>query len=176
MSQPPPWNHMSHDERLEFLHQWADNLTRESMRHQENFSTRASRRSGCNEAATKDPKRREASLLKSSQVSNPCLSITLWLCASCVAGAEPTSSQFLKGQDSEGARFYISGIYTGLQWANVNAVKAGQPPIFCAPKEPLEIKQVIQILAKFVSRGRDLEELPVGIVLMTALKDAYPCR
>jgi hypothetical protein len=83
-------------------------------------------------------------------------------------------SEYSKGNVA--AIAYLRGISAGLGWANALIAQSGERPIYCQPdKLALTDEQRLDILNRFLAEYPRVAEQQVGVVLMAALKDAFPC-
>jgi hypothetical protein len=76
------------------------------------------------------------------------------------------------------ARYYITGIEDGLSWANVESKKRFGVKLYCSPGSiALQGDQIIDIMRRFVRAHdyMDLQEQRVGVVLLLALEELFPC-
>jgi len=94
-----------------------------------------------------------------------------------VAQADYTISQYKKIKDDERFNLYLTGYVNGLEWANVNMISNGLPPLFCTPVYlALTADNAIQLfddyLARHKSEGGDFMELH----MVAALQKAFPCK
>lgn len=82
------------------------------------------------------------------------------------------------------AELYIGGMAEGLEWANAELETKGRQPLFCTPdKLPMTRGGYVAILDNYLQRPdvkRKTEGKPelsyVGIFLLSALCDTFPCR
>jgi hypothetical protein len=109
------------------------------------------------------------------------------------ANAEPNVAQYEQLTGDKGTAetklvlpTWLAGVATGLQWMNTDAVRRGQANAFCTPEtfgaSAAEFDTLMRsYLAKRraaldAERQKDLAEFPVGLVMLNALKDAFPCK
>jgi hypothetical protein len=109
------------------------------------------------------------------------------------AKAEPTIAQYEQFTGPQGAAdmkvvfpMWLAGVGLGMQWMNNEDVKRGQPGVFCAPDTfGSTADQFDALLRDFLKKRRaaldpqrqkDLAEFPTGLVMLNAMKDAFPCK
>ena len=110
-----------------------------------------------------------------------------------VARAEPNIAQYEQFTGDQGTPetklvfpMWLAGVGLGFQWMNNEFVKRGQPAAFCAPETfGVSADQFDTLLHDFLKKRRaaldaqrqaDLAEFPTGLVLLNAMKDAFPCK
>jgi hypothetical protein len=99
------------------------------------------------------------------------------VCIISPAFADPPAEQFLQSRDDSQAALYITGIAVGFSWANAHLNQARQPLLFCAPEHgAITYGQMMDIMSSYVRDHRSAAAAPVGVTLMLALQDAYPCK
>jgi hypothetical protein len=97
------------------------------------------------------------------------------------ARAEASASDFIRLLNSEGdaswvARVRVGGIAQGFFWSNAFLTHQGLTSHYCAPERmAMTDEQVIDILKRHVQASPQKGSLPVGLVLMDALKEILPC-
>jgi hypothetical protein len=108
--------------------------------------------------------------------------LLLILALAASASAEHTVKSYREakakgGEDAGLAEVYLAGIAHGFSWVNISAKDDSREPLFCAPeKMALQTANYEQILESFLKRrSPNLENAPLGMVLLFALKDAFPC-
>src|SRR4051794_40572180 len=76
------------------------------------------------------------------------------------------------------ARLYIRGVSEGIGWYNtVVTVKLRGEPAYCPPdKLALVDAQHVSMMKAFLTKYPDLKEMPVPMVLLYTLRDAFPCK
>jgi len=80
---------------------------------------------------------------------------------------------------------YITGVAEGISWANTHNGNEGQDKIYCAPESlALNSSNYRQVLDQYLDKiESDVDketpdvdkETPIALVMMYALKDAFPC-
>lgn len=98
---------------------------------------------------------------------------------SCIspALADPPAEEFLQSRGTSDNVLYITGIAVGFSWANAHLRQSRQPQLFCAPEHgALTYGQMMDIMSSYVRDHRSAGADPVGVTLMLALQDAYPCK
>jgi hypothetical protein len=71
---------------------------------------------------------------------------------------------------------YLGAEEDAFEWANTYQVMTGQRRLFCPPlKLALTDGQTTDILSRFVEANPKDANVPVGLVLLYALQDAFPC-
>ena len=71
---------------------------------------------------------------------------------------------------------YTAGIGQGITFANVYNKTQKIPMIFCPPNElPITGDLTNTVLAKFIAKNSFKSTDEISIILIFALKDAYPC-
>ncbi|MHA1536680.1 MAG: hypothetical protein ACTSUD_03920 [Alphaproteobacteria bacterium] len=77
---------------------------------------------------------------------------------------------------------HIGGVYQGFEWANAYLRSRVKPQIYCRPKKrKVSIKMLIGFLEAelrkpSIAKGRRYRpNVPIGAVLLTALRARWPC-
>jgi hypothetical protein len=71
---------------------------------------------------------------------------------------------------------FLNGLGQGFSWANT-LLRDGKEPLFCVPgKVALTVDQQVDILARYIQEIPADASLPVGGVMIHALRDAFPCK
>lgn len=99
--------------------------------------------------------------------------------ATSSAVAEPTAKSFLDRieRGDTASRFFLMGAGNGLQWSNVALDYQHKPLLFCLPpKVALAAEQELDILKRYVHERPNTGDMSVGMVLMDAMIDAFPCH
>jgi hypothetical protein len=76
-------------------------------------------------------------------------------------------------------KIYLSGIMQGLQTYNAIQVADKQRVIFCIPATlAVTEDQADEILSRWEEpqRGQSVDKLPIGLGLIYALSEAFPCK
>lgn len=83
---------------------------------------------------------------------------------------------------AEAVKLHVIGIGQGIAWANAAAEK-NSTPLFCQPpKFSLDGNSYIEILDKMIkafeskTTAKELNEFPIGMLLMMGLQQAFPCQ
>lgn len=109
------------------------------------------------------------------------------------AQAEPTVAQYEQYTGAQGTAdmkvifpMWLAGVGLGMQWMNNEDVKRGQTGAFCPPDTfGATADQFDALLRDFLKKRRaaldsqrqaDLAEFPTGLVMLNAMKDAFPCK
>jgi hypothetical protein len=73
---------------------------------------------------------------------------------------------------------WMGGLYSGVLWSNAEATARGQPPIFCPPPQARMTGQGVANLMMAQLRGgaQPARNQPLGAVVVSVLKAAFPCR
>jgi hypothetical protein len=92
--------------------------------------------------------------------------------ASAWPQAQDTINHFKAGDLT--ARFYADGVLEGLLRANL---RADAPPMYCQPAAlDLSVDQAISITEQYIATKGGEGTAPLGVQMLAALKDAFPCR
>jgi hypothetical protein len=71
---------------------------------------------------------------------------------------------------------FLNGLGQGFDWANT-FLEDGKEPLFCTPRKvALTVDQQVDILARHIQEIPAHGSLPVGGVMLYALRDAFPCK
>ncbi len=94
--------------------------------------------------------------------------------------AEPTAREVLSekvpGVTSAELKLWLEGMQNGLSWANAALGADGKERLYCQPgKLVLTVSQTLSILERTVEKEPKFADLAVGAVLVTALRDTFPC-
>ncbi|MBO9498919.1 MAG: hypothetical protein J7496_13640 [Novosphingobium sp.] len=96
--------------------------------------------------------------------------------------ADPSASAVLKAYDgdnpiSRNTIFtYLNGVNVGLGYANAALVQEGRAPLFCLPKDYSGTgEQDAMMVKNLVGEHPVLGNSPASAILLTALKQRYPC-
>jgi hypothetical protein len=102
----------------------------------------------------------------------------LIVCSVLHARAE-TVEAYLKGSESEKAvdSVWLHGVQNGFVWANVMNIGKGAPALYCQPGHlSITRDQTINILNSYIKNSPvSLMKMDVGMVLLLALQNAFPC-
>jgi hypothetical protein len=73
---------------------------------------------------------------------------------------------------------WMGGVYSGLIWSNAEVTARGQAPIVCPPPQVKMTGQKVMTLMTAQLRGgaQPARDQPLGEVVVSALKAAFPCR
>lgn len=69
---------------------------------------------------------------------------------------------------------WMNGFTTGILGAEAAHSVTGRNPIFCPP-EGNSFQQMVHITRKYIADHPEEEHLPTGVVVVTALHQAFPC-
>ncbi|WP_175683849.1 hypothetical protein [Burkholderia cenocepacia] len=71
---------------------------------------------------------------------------------------------------------HIGGIGTGIEWANTALSVRGQQPLFCPPQKlATNAANNVSMLESFISAHQSKDDLPVGLILLQAYIETFPC-
>lgn len=73
---------------------------------------------------------------------------------------------------------WLDGVFNGLRGANSELQRTNKALLFCAPPDfSMTAQQVNAFFDKFIASHKDKvgPSDPIGILLLDALKEAYPC-
>jgi type II secretory pathway pseudopilin PulG len=97
------------------------------------------------------------------------------LVLSTQAKAELSANEALANAAQRAMKTYVSGIATGIGWANTHQENKGQP-IFCQPRKlALTDDQTIDILRRYVEQHPEYGGHPVGVILLEAFMVTFAC-
>jgi hypothetical protein len=83
---------------------------------------------------------------------------------------------FRKGDQREVVEFYLGGLTNGYSWANTALWSEGKTALFCSPERiVLAVDQELDILARHIERVPANGKVPVGLAMLRALREAFPC-
>lgn len=93
---------------------------------------------------------------------------------------EPTYGEWLDATAAARNRMilWMGGAYSGLAWSDAEATRRGAAPIFCPPPQMTMTGQIVMELVAAQGRGaaQPARSAPLGAVVVSALKSAFPCR
>ena len=98
------------------------------------------------------------------------------------ANAELRIKDYKRIKDTEIFKTYILGVGVGVEWANTVVSNRGQSPLYCAPgKLAITTENFLQILQDYIEKNPEIikplgPDLPIGLLLLKALQDAFPCK
>ena len=95
------------------------------------------------------------------------------------AGGETSTRDALRDYDKGNpiAVAYLQGLRTGLEWANSANQEMHQRLVYCAPSDiALKLEQYVRVMKDYVSKYPKLNEMPAGLAMVFAARDAFPCR
>jgi len=73
-------------------------------------------------------------------------------------------------------KIWIDGVFSGLEAANGFSKVAGKPPLLCLPpKMAMTNDQILSVLDLYLAAHKTPMDMPVDIVLLKALREAFPC-
>jgi hypothetical protein len=93
--------------------------------------------------------------------------------------AEPLTKDVLADIRANNAvsKLYLRGLSDGFAWANISSAHDGNPKLFCQPETiALTIEQLIDIFKRFSKENPNFDNSSAGMVLLFALKEAFPCK
>jgi hypothetical protein len=106
------------------------------------------------------------------------ITIATALLAATPARAELTYREFQTrtGEDRQLLELWLDGVVAGFGWANGVDDAENRPLPYCQPRDSvLEPEQQLRILHGYAQRNPDMLDYPLGMVMLFALRDAYPC-
>jgi hypothetical protein len=81
-----------------------------------------------------------------------------------------------KGSDPN-TWLFINGIQQGMEWYNSYLQVIGETPAYCPPqKVALTVDQIVDITERYLEEHGKSKQDPIGLMLLTALIDAFPCH
>lgn len=94
-----------------------------------------------------------------------------------IAFADPTSQYVLNSRNSVQMKSYVMGVFSGLRFANGELGSKKRELLFCEPPtNSIGYEQIMDILGNFIIvKYPSLASQPVGLGLLRALQEAYPC-
>ena len=100
-----------------------------------------------------------------------------------VSGAQAQTVRFTNFAHPDGDkaalfnRIYLAGVRDGLQTVNGALVAQGAAPLFCLPPElVLSEEQAADIVTRTAAKAvRNIDDLPIAIILLRGLKETFPC-
>ncbi|WP_297799527.1 hypothetical protein [uncultured Brevundimonas sp.] len=109
------------------------------------------------------------------------LTAALTLAAPLDAKADPDIQIYRESKideiKNELIRLYISGVENGFKWANASAELTHGVKLYCAPPElALTEDQIVSILDRYIEKESPEDSDPLGMILMFALMDVFPCN
>lgn len=112
------------------------------------------------------------------------LSLGMMALAAPVSAQAVTTQEFLDlyhgtrpgTSDRSSVVLYLKGLHEGFTWMNGALDASGRDLVFCAPGNlALSNDQVFSILEGYVVNNAAFRDKPVGMSLMLAMQDAFPC-
>lgn len=103
----------------------------------------------------------------------------LFAFGSTPAAAEITANEAisLAESKSELAIATISSMANGMSWMNVELEFSGKGPVYCQPdKLAITDDQYVIILKEHIMRNPRMANSSLGLALLNALKDTFPCK
>lgn len=93
------------------------------------------------------------------------------------AHSEIALKSFNTAKNNPTYRLYIGGVGVGLSWANIRMATKGIPPLYCQPESlALNSDNYISFIEQAVAKEPDLhQDMPIELILLDALVDAFPC-
>lgn len=93
---------------------------------------------------------------------------------------EPSFGEWLDATGAGRNRLisWMGGVYSGLIWSNAEWTARGQAPLFCPPPQAKMTGQRVMNLmtAQLRTGAQPSRDQPLGAVIVSALKTAFPCR
>jgi hypothetical protein len=99
--------------------------------------------------------------------------------ATAAATGDVTYKEYksLKPQDKYMESLYIAGMVEGLTWANGELAARHSEPLFCQPANlDLTLDQDLSIVDGYIERHPETPEQRLGILVVLALEETFPCR
>ena len=96
-----------------------------------------------------------------------------------VEGRSMTVKQFREQQGTTLVRIYLHGVGEGSGWANASLQSRDYAPLFCQPGTfVLTADNYVQLVGLYVEKPPAplKEDTPIELLLLEALKQAYPCK
>jgi hypothetical protein len=91
--------------------------------------------------------------------------------------AEMSAREAILHKNEEKVQILIRGIKIGLEWADVEIVDTLHIDMFCVPmKLVINTDNAFDILERHVARHPTLADKAVGLVLLDAWKETFPCE
>lgn len=95
------------------------------------------------------------------------------------ATAEIPLSQYDQFKTTDTFKTYMTGVGIGLKWANAMLKNEGKSPLYCAPDNVgFDQNDYLSLLENEVEKKnlrKDSPDAAVEMVLLFALKNAFPC-
>lgn len=99
------------------------------------------------------------------------------------ASAEPTAKDLIEADANDDDLTIVRNLvfqtyYDAFMWASifVEVNSDGQSGIYCPPRNiVMQTEQVKSIFIEFIKNHPDQSEQAAGIVMLMALRDAFPC-
>lgn len=71
----------------------------------------------------------------------------------------------------------IGGIGIGIEWANSALSVRGQQPLFCTPpKLATNAANNVSMLETYISAHQPKDDEPIGLILLLAYIETFPCK
>jgi hypothetical protein len=103
----------------------------------------------------------------------------------CDVAASPTAGEFLRrceGLDYEKHATlvgwclgYVQGVWDGHEFTII-AQQPSPPAKICLPEEGLKLWAVVDRILGWLRQHPESQEQPIGLVVLVALVEMYPCR
>ncbi|WP_144149372.1 Rap1a/Tai family immunity protein [Paraburkholderia sp. BCC1884] len=106
------------------------------------------------------------------------LAAAFLLLVSITAHAELTGTAYLnKSHEDPALQAYVAGLSQAFGWANVSLHRANKEMLFCVPPAlALNNENVYSILDRYIAEDPTSRDYPLGMILLEALKKAFPCK
>ena len=95
------------------------------------------------------------------------------------AKAEMSAERFLEVWDKESreAKVYFLGNTNGISWMNTVVNEVTGKHYYCPPEKiRLKVEQEIDILRHYLETNPESSKLPLGMVIVDAFHDTFPCK
>ena len=93
---------------------------------------------------------------------------------------EPTFGEWVDAAGAGRGRMiqWMGGVYSGLIWSSADVTARGQAPLLCPPPQvKMTGQRVANLLtAQLRAAAQPAPDQPLGAVVVSALKTAFPCR
>jgi hypothetical protein len=107
--------------------------------------------------------------------------LSLSLALSAPVRAEVSVSKYREVKNDASIEIYVSALEHAYGWSNAFLVMEGRSPIFCAPEKMRFTHQDLLFVIDreteaLKKKGKDVEDSPIGMLLLLGLKKDFPCK